>query len=92
MQVVCLWKEGKDLKQKWTVTVPWCRPNKFWCQNYQQQQQQQQLTKAGIRTNGKLNYIFDAKFGSSLCSDFWGLVTPLCLFLTHINVNDCREG
>ena len=34
MQVVCLWKEGKDFKQKRTVTVPWCRPNKFWCQDY----------------------------------------------------------
>ena len=27
-----------------------------------------------------------------LCSGFWRLVTPLCLFLTHISVNDYREG
>ena len=81
MQMVCLWKEGKDCKQKWTVTVPRCRPNKFWCQDYHQQQQQK-LTTDGIWTNGKLNYIFDAEFGSLLCSDFWGLMTPLCLFLT----------
>ena len=81
MQMVCLWKEGKDCKQKWTVTVPRCRPNKFWCQDYHQQQQQK-LTTAGIWTNGKLNYSFDAEFGSLFCSDFWGLMTPLCLFLT----------
>ena len=85
MQMVHLRKEGKDFKQKWTVTVPWCRPNKFWCQDYHHQQHQhQQFTKAGIWTKGKLNYIFYAEFGSLLCSDFWGLVTPLCLFLTHI--------
>ena len=31
-------------------------------------------------------------FTLKLVVAWWGLVTPLCLFIAHINVNDYREG
>ena len=79
MQMVRLWKEGKYFKQKWTVTVPWCR-QKFWCQGYKNTHQKTLLNLAVEQMENRITFLTL----NLIVTLFWFLGTcDTIMFVSH---------